>query len=274
MECIQLKTSLFLHKRAKSIFLALLLALTARNPLYAQTPSPSQTAPAGLITALEGKVLLERAGNRTSAAQVNQAVQIGDRVTTGSSSRVTVTLSDGTQLGLAESASLVVTAINVDTSGQRIHTEINLMSGLLRSLVRHAPGNSPNYEVHTPNAVAAARGTNYDTDYAEGEKREGHDGCLKFTDVRVYDGVVEVWNQSDRRNAVKVSQGLRTVVPCTIPPEPPASTEPLLAEGVIGSAVAGSGVISGLGASGVLGGNGASRDPILGSRRLPVTASQ
>jgi hypothetical protein len=36
---------------------------------------------------------------------------------------------------------------------------------MVRSLVRSTPGRAPNFEVHTPNAVASARGTSYDVDY-------------------------------------------------------------------------------------------------------------
>ena len=62
---------------------------------------------------------------------------------------------------------------------------------------------------------------------SEGEKRQRRDGCLKFTDVRVYEGVVEVWNTSAPGNSVKVRKGRKTLVPCDILPDPPGS--PVLA---------------------------------------------
>jgi len=230
----------------------------------------AQTGPAGSVTALQGKVLIERTGSTAFAAQVSQAVRIGDHVTTGAGSRVTITLSDGTQLGLSESSSLVVADSRLDASGHRAHTEIDLIRGLLRSLVRHTEGNAPNYEVHTPNAVAAARGTDYDTDYVEGEKRKGHDDCRKFTDVRVYDGVVEVWNTSAPGNSVKVKKAHKTVVPCGYLPDPPG--KPVVAEGALATMLAGGGVLAGMGVGGVFNGHNGSTDPP--PHRPPVTATQ
>jgi len=239
-----------------------MLVFTPYGVLYAQT------GPAGSITALQGKVAIERARSPAIAGRANQAVQIGDRITTGPNSRVTITLSDGTQLGLSESSTLVVADNRLDASGHRSRTEIDLISGLLHSLVRHAPGNAPNYEVHTPNAVAAARGTDYDTDYAEGQKRKGFNGCLKFTDVSVYDGVVEVWNTSAPGSPVKLRKGRKTTVPCGFPPDPPA--RPYLAEGALGTALAGGGIISGVALGGGFGTSSSDPPP----PRPPITASQ
>ncbi len=264
MQRTRLNARQFWQKAAQSAFLALLLVLASRSVLHAQT------GPAGSVTALQGKVLIERTGSTAFAAQVSQAVRIGDRVTTGPGSRVTITLSDGTQLGLSESSSLVVADSRLDASGHRAHTEIDLIRGLLHSLVRHTEGNAPNYEVHTPNAVAAARGTDYDTDYVEGEKRKGHDDCGKFTDVRVYDGVVEVWNTSAPGNSVKVKKAHKTVVPCGYPPDPPGS--PVLAESVLATTLAGGGVLIGVGVGGVFNGHNGSSDPP--PPRPPITATQ
>jgi hypothetical protein len=266
MQYTRLDARVSLLKIAQSALLAMLLVVASHSMLHAQTGAT------GAITAIQGKALIERAGKSASAAQANQAVEIGDRVTTGPGSRVIITLNDGTQLGLSESSSLVIADNRVDASGHRAHTEIDLIRGLLHSLVRHTPGNAPNYEVHTPNAVAAARGTDYDTDYAEGENRKRRDGCLKFTDVRVYDGVVEVWNQSAPGNSVKVSKGHKTVVPCGILPDPPAG-QPVLAESVLGATLAGGGVLTGVGVGGVFSGHtGGSVDPP--PHRPPITASQ
>jgi hypothetical protein len=264
MQFTRLNARKYRQKAAHIAFLALLLALASHSVLLAQT------RPAGSVTALQGKVTIERTGNSAFAAQVNQAVGIGDRVATGPRSRVTITLSDGTQLGLSESSILVVADSRLDASGHRAHTEIDLIRGLLHSLVRHTEGNAPNYEVHTPNAVAAARGTDYDTDYVEGEKRNGHDDCRKFTDVRVYDGVVEVWNPSAPGNSVKVKKAHKTVVPCGYLPDSPG--QPVVAEGALATLLAGGGVLTGVGVGGVFGGHHGVTDPPL--PRPPITATQ
>jgi hypothetical protein len=130
---------------------------------------------------------------------------------------VTITLDDGTQLELAESSRLVIIIANrLNASGQRAETKVDLLEGLLHSLLRFAPGNAPNYEeVDTPNAVAAARGTNYDTDYTKGVARKENPGCLEFTDVTVFEGVVGVSNPTGtNKSEVRLTRGHKATVPC------------------------------------------------------------
>jgi len=121
---------------------------------------------------------------------------------------------------------------NLNPDGTRAGTTIELLSGLLHSLVRFAPGNGPNYEVRTPNAVAAARGTDYDTDYVTGEKRKGYKDCREFTDVAVYEGEVEVTSTGTSRS-VKLKKRHRTTVACGLLPTPP-SVGALIAGGALG----------------------------------------
>jgi hypothetical protein len=160
----------------------------------------------------------------------------------------------------------VVVENTLDAQGVRERTRIDLLGGLLHSLVRHAPGNTPNYEVHTPNAVAAARGTNYDTDYQEGVERKNHRGCRKYTDVAVYDGVVEVSNpQSPQSGSVMVKKGHKTTVACGLLPT--NSMTPYIAGGVLGITLIGGGVIGGVGVGGAFGGH--YHDP-----KPPMTSSE
>ena len=57
----------------------------------------------------------------------------------------------------------------LNPDGSRATTKVTLLSGLVRSLVKVGPGSPPNFEVHTPNAIAAARGTMFDVSYHEGQ---------------------------------------------------------------------------------------------------------
>ena len=123
---------------------------------------------AGSISALSGTVTVERAGKPIPAAS-GTALQVGDKLTTGSNSRVSVSLSDGSQLELNDSSTLVLTENVLNPDGSRASTKVTLLSGLVRSLVKFGPGSPPNFEVHTPNAVASARGTMFDVSYHEGQ---------------------------------------------------------------------------------------------------------
>lgn len=236
------------------LFIGLAVGLLA-GTAYAQTG-----VVAGSVTAIQGKVTIVR-GSRTLAAAYATPVLVGDQIGTAANSRVTLTLSDGTQLELAESSTLTVVQNALNPDGSRAATAINLLGGLLHSLVRFAPGNAPNYEVHTPNAVAAARGTNYDTDYVK-EDRKGYKDCREFTDVAVYDGVVEVRNPGNpTAGTVTLKKGHKTTVPCGLLPTPP-STAALISAGALGVAGAVAVGVTIPGAAGSFGGG------------QPVTPSQ
>jgi hypothetical protein len=232
----------------------------------------AQGGVAGTVTALHGAVTLTR-GSVTSPVAHGNTIDVGDTLKTSPGSEVTVTLTDGTQLQLGASTALVVVANSLSVTGVRAHTRVDLLEGLLHSLVRFAPGNAPNYEVHTPNAVAAARGTNYDVDYAKGTARKQNPGCLEFTDVSVFEGLVEVSNPTNRTaGSVMLGQGHKLAVPCSLLSTTMVTTVNLVpavgtsaatgvtattigAGTVLGGAVVGAGVVGGLGASGGLGGN-------------------
>jgi ferric-dicitrate binding protein FerR (iron transport regulator) len=65
-------------------------------------------------------------------------------------------------LELNDSSTLVLTENILRPDGSRASTKVTLLSGLVRALVRVSAGDAPNFEVHTPNAVASARGTMFD----------------------------------------------------------------------------------------------------------------
>ncbi|MGH7932022.1 MAG: FecR family protein [Candidatus Binataceae bacterium] len=178
---------------------------------------------AGSITALSGSVKVVRTGT-TLTAVYGMAIDVGDRITTGTNGRATITLTDNSQLELTESSSLTVTQQTLAPGGGRAETRASLFGGLVRSLVRVTPGTPPNFEVHTPNAVASARGTMYDTQYESGVNREGYPHCKQFTDVSVYDGTVEVSNPTNPgAPPVQVPAGHKTTVPCAGAPLPASS---------------------------------------------------
>jgi hypothetical protein len=148
------------HIVASASFLAVVLLVSV--------PHAWGQASAGSVSAVTGSVSVERAGKPIPAAD-GAAVQVGDKFTTGPNSRVTIKLSDGSQLELNESSTLVLTEDTLNPDGSRASTKVTLMSGLVRSLVHFSPSGTPNFEVLTANAVASARGTMFDVAYHEGE---------------------------------------------------------------------------------------------------------
>ena len=239
-----------------------IVALVFGGLISVSAPAWAQTG-TGSISAISGSATIAR-GTTTIPATYGAAVQIGDKISTGPDGRLTVTLSDGSQLELSESSSLVVTQNDLNPNGTRANTKITLMGGLVRSLVRFTAGTPPNFEVHTPNAVASARGTTYDTGYENGVNRENYQKCKEFTDVSVYEGTVEVSNPTNpSAPPVDVHSGQKTTVPCGLAVLPASAAAAAGAGGLgvgaavgaaLGAAAVVGGTVGGLAAAGAIGG--------------------
>lgn len=144
-----------------------------------------------------------------------ESVQVGDRIATSPDARVTVTLSDKSQLQLTESSTLDLTENTLNADGSRAETKVGLLGGLVRSRIHSTSGGPLNFEIRTPNAVA--RGTTYDTEYRKGTTRQGYADCREFTDVVVYNGTATVTNPGSHAQPVQVRADQKTVVPCDLP---------------------------------------------------------
>jgi FecR protein len=207
----------------------------------------------GHITAINGNATIGRTGN-SLAATFGAPVDVGDELATSPNGRLTVTLSDNSQLELTEGSTLLISGNLLNPNGTRAKTTVTLLDGLVRSLVRVTAGTSPNYEVHTPNAVASARGTTYDTYYTNNVPRPGYKSCKEFSDISVFDGTVAVSSLANPSSpSVELHTGQKTTVPCglAVLPASALSTARGIGAGATAAAVAGIlGVLSG----GVVGG--------------------
>jgi FecR protein len=182
------------------------------------SPSTVRAQPVvGRVTAIQGTAELQRAGS-TSAVSLATAVELHDQLKTGTNSTSTVTLLDNSAVELGESSALAFDE-NVVAGGVRQKTVVSLLGGGLTSRVTSALlSGAPTFEVHTPNAVCAVRGTDFDTTYLEGVTRPGYEGCQRYTDLRVREGVVEVSNLANPSAVIEVDAGYETTVPCLLPP--------------------------------------------------------
>jgi hypothetical protein len=178
---------------------------------------------AGSITEIHGNASVERAG-RSSAATLQLPVLTGDKVETADQGTLTVVLVDGSRLTLSESSWIVIdrSAVNPAVADSTTRFFVKLFKGTLGSLVVPAVGASPQFEVHTPNAVVGVRGTDFQTEYIEGKPCPGFPQCLQYTDVGVYKGMVEVRNPTSLKPVVvQITSGYETTVPCELPPATP-----------------------------------------------------
>jgi FecR protein len=203
------------HRRAVGCFLTVVILLGCGLSL-AQTP-------VGSVTELVGIGKLSR-GNHELDVVIRMAVMLRDKLQTMAKSHLTVTLNGGSKLMLAELSTMIIDE-DVSNSGPA-DASISLLLGHLRARVNLGVAPASKFEVRTPNAVIGARGTQFETAYIEGKPCPGFPTCLRYTEVGVYEGVVEVRNPTNpKAPSVRVSQGYETTVPCDLPPTSAAPLE-------------------------------------------------
>jgi hypothetical protein len=203
--------------RAHWLLLAVLMIFVS------QTPDACAQVRAGSIIEIEGIASVERNGQTTLAALAT-AIMEGDKIATAERATVTVGLIDGSRLTLSESSSMVIYRAKVEPAIASLADRffVKLFSGTLGSVVTPASNSPAQFEVHTPNAVVGVRGTDFKTEYIAGKPCPGFPTCLRYTDVGVYKGIVEVSNPtSAKAAAVQVTSGYETTVPCELPPAKP-----------------------------------------------------
>ena len=194
---------------------------------------------AGSFQSVIGQVQVQRAGGATIGAAAGVGVNVGDRIITGAGGHAVIILNDQSRMELGPNSTITLDQFTL--TGTAPQTRVSLFSGVLRSLVSTATGGAPaNYQVHTPNAVAAVRGTRFDTAYSENVIRPGYQGCEKYTDVSVYQGTVNLAPVGNAGAGVDVSAGYEATLPCD---KPPTSPGPLSMTGAVSldSANAGAG---------------------------------
>jgi ferric-dicitrate binding protein FerR (iron transport regulator) len=181
---------------------------------FASRTAMAQTA-AGSFQSVGGQVQIQRIGGATIGAASGVGVNVGDRIITGPNGHAVIILNDQSRLELGPGSSITLDQFTVGGGP----TRVSLFSGVMRSLVNAASGGAgADYQVHTPNAVAAVRGTKFDTAYSENVIRPGYKGCEKYTDVSVYQGTVNLANLGSPNTGEDVHAGYEATVPCDKPP--------------------------------------------------------
>jgi hypothetical protein len=117
----------------------------------------------GSIKALKGTARIYR-GVTQLAAAVGVLVMLGDKIETLADAEMTLLLRSGTELKLGESSSLII-----DQNVAKQPAIVRLVLGRLRAWVNATVGAGVIFAVHTPNAVAGVRGTDFEVVYIEGK---------------------------------------------------------------------------------------------------------
>jgi len=132
-------------------------------PVLLLSASIANAQAVGKVQTFAGDVRLERAAHAVPVTAGMDVIR-DDRFTTGANGRLVIVLNDQSSLDLYDSSQLVVNDQTIGAGGTA-STRVSLFSGIMRSIVHVTSGGTPSFEVHTPNAIAAARSTDYDTGY-------------------------------------------------------------------------------------------------------------
>ena len=210
-----MKTQVVRPHRIGYLAVALVSALTL---VWGAAEAQAQQSKEGIgfVIASNGSVTItsEVAGARP--ASLRQNVYPHDVIRTGPNSTAKVLFDDNTILNVTEDTQIEITEYVYDPASKQRRTVFNMLQGRMKAIVAgfYAATNS-RFEIRTPTAVAAARGTEYVvwTFVQNGQV---------FTGIAVTTGSVTVTNSAGQ--TVTVSAGQYTTTSAATPPSPPAST--------------------------------------------------
>src|SRR5271166_5617571 len=158
----------------KSSRVSTLFALTMLTILAAVPAAQAQNT-VGTITQLQGTANIQRNGANIAAAQ-NMPVMLHDRIATDANGSLTIGLVDNSSLQLGASSTITIDE-SMLVNGVGAPSKVGLLGGDVHSVIVGAMRSSATtFEVHTPNAIGAVRGTEWSEHYDEDEHKEAK-GC-------------------------------------------------------------------------------------------------
>lgn len=127
-------------------------------PLWALAQQPARV---GHVVALQGQATVQHVASTTAEPlRLQQPVFQGDVVQTGAVSKLKLALLDGTELSLAASSSMTLTKLATTPQASTSSSLVKVTKGIFRAVMPTVTPPS-NFEIHTPTAVAAVRGTRW-----------------------------------------------------------------------------------------------------------------
>ncbi len=167
------------------------------------------------VAEITGDVSVQRADSQTPMPlQANEELQIGDRITTGAGGNVLLRFADGSTLAIRALSEVSLDTLTAYGDTGMVDSRVRLQRGRSNAEAAPAQGPGSRFEIHTPAAVSAVRGTEFrvaveqDQPTARTEVTEGR--------VRVAAG----------RRARNVPENFGVVAQAGVPLAPP---KPLLA---------------------------------------------
>lgn len=171
------RTSIHRAKRGPHVLLIVLLIISLVLPVGTVAAATSSAT----IIEIKGDVQIIRGGSEKSfAAFKDMRLTEGDKIITGPNSSAKVELeNDNAVLTLSDNTRIYLSELKVQGDDQQ--TSINLQAGGIGSKVKKALSSVSRFNIKTPTATMGVRGTQFYTQYRDGE-----------VDIRVLSGLVDV----------------------------------------------------------------------------------
>ena len=195
---------------------ALLIVMLVMCSLSAQGQSKSASTPSippggALILDLSGTLDVHGAGGEKLSAKRDTSLPEGSTIETGPTAKMLLRLDDGSEVLLEAKSRLLLKR----TSQQSATSLFQLFVGKLRAVVTKRYTGTPSFQLGTPTAIVAVRGTRF---YVEVNSNE-------VTEVDVEQGLVQVTSLKDKDDFVLVNPGFSTRVGPDMIPEVPSPTD-------------------------------------------------
>lgn len=154
-------------------------------------------------------------GNSTneSGLELGQRLNVGDKIATGEGASITLKFPDASSLVLRENSELIIETLETYGKEDGFNTQLHLQRGRTETQANPEKRNSTRFEIHTPSATAAVRGTVYRVNAESADS----------TASEVVEGRVAVQNTM---GATDVPGGYGTRVMKDAPPTPPVALLP------------------------------------------------
>lgn len=178
-----------------------------------------QPAKARLLTA-EGKPEKVLDDGRFAVIQAGDSFAVGDHLFSREGSFL-LEFADGSQLMVKAGSEVLFDTLTLYGDSGMVDTRIRLNRGRVRAKVTSSKGRGSRYEIVTPAAAAAVRGTVFRVSSAEGRRESG----LPVMTTEVLEGNVNVGNEQGDQSvkagyAVKAEKGKAVLPPQPLLPAP------------------------------------------------------
>ena len=153
-----------------------------------------------MVAAIGGQATLMRQdGSQEHLDAAGAAIGLGDRLRTAAESSVAVRFADGSMVTLYEDSEMLFDHLSAHGETGMVDSRLRLIEGRLDTRVKPAVGPGSRFEIHTPSAISAVRGTAY-----RAATRESG----RLSNIEVLEGRVAVAGASREGHGVELLGGV------------------------------------------------------------------